>query len=217
MIGAYGCGRHCGQALRKSRAPLQPVVVNVGALGDARQGSLFRAIAVKEAEVVAHEAGHVVGAALYGRRTLHAQVGHEPHVAFDEDPFRCRWEEPLAVATLGGPVAGGMTLHNVAPPPAEVMTYHLAKARAGGTGTCDECRLAELLVVLHGDEPDARLAERWRAHWRHSVDLFDRLEVRCQVNKLARALRTEIHLDGSAIDRIIDRPMLERVPPELAP
>jgi hypothetical protein len=161
-------------------------------------------------EIAAHEAGHVIGAALFGRATVYAQVGARPHVCYERH-FCSRTEAALIVATLAGPVAGGYARHCIVCRTPEQMAYHFDKAEAGANGTCDDCHVAGLLLALYPDESRASLSRRWRAHWDVTADLFDRFEIRIQTGKLARALREHIHLDRTAIDALVDRAMLRAV------
>jgi hypothetical protein len=149
-----------------------------------------------------HEAGHATIGALYGRPAEFAVLGPTPHVLCL--PKSKRTFEAVLIGLLAGKAAEGCAQRRRAHPPgSEEMGFYLAKAREGTVGSCDSCKVAQLLLIVHTHEGDDSLAERWRAHFVHTADLFDDVFVRSALVRVARALQEKRRLDRDELQELI--------------
>lgn len=152
-------------------------------------------------EIAFHEAGHIVADAAVGRTVEYATVGDGgPHVRCDTADKLT--SSALLIALCAGEIAGGIA-SGATSFAAQAAVEALRRARAGLLGRCDECRIATLLVGAQPDSPDVGLLAIWRAHAAITVDLFDRLEFRCHVHRIAAALQDRIELHRAEIEELL--------------
>jgi hypothetical protein len=140
--------------------------------------------------VAMHEAGHCVSALAFEVAVKHIVCG--------DRAGHCSYASPLLgeaklIATLGGPVAEGLS-RGCFPSAYHAAAAYFAKAKQGRGGACDGCSVARLIVQTRW--PDAELIASWRRWWSKTVRLLDHLSARIALANVAAALRDQRYLTG---------------------
>lgn len=185
----------------KSGTPL-PAIQEIAFLSPAAaaEEALYRE------ECAAHEAGHVIGYALFGIECLHAQVGERPHVLPRRTPGDSLLETVLPI--FAGQVAGGFSRKHVVGLAADVIE---AKITAGdGSAACDFCKVGACLATSTITTLPEQV-EAWRLLWATTIDCIISPSVWPEVAKLARALSERTLLESHDIASIIDGPRLRSI------
>jgi hypothetical protein len=117
-----------------------------------REEDVIAAMDARDRHTAWHEAGHAVAAALCGTPTEYAVMGPTPHVLYG--PGGERTEEALMTTSLAGRVAAGYAERRVFPPHEEEIMSFITKTKDSMVGSCNKCKVFQLLVIAYSHETD---------------------------------------------------------------
>jgi hypothetical protein len=203
----YGCGGDC-----RGRAIGQPMDGNQVAKAIAQLTDSSSLVARAQPMLAYHEAGHVVFSVFAGFPIEYAQIGTDPRTAWAPPSER----EQTYIAQLGkvvssqnylmnlmaGDVAVGVARRCIQGPLEPEMRFFIEKARRGEFGSCDQCKVAMALIGPPDDENAAMRC--WASTFAATVALFDQLEFRIQLRRVATALLERGRLEGADIEALVD-------------
>jgi hypothetical protein len=166
--------------------------------------------------VAMHEAGHAIAGLSYGWHVRHLTISNgTPHCLYEPKGADLSLEG-FMVRSISGAIAQGIAFRFVRCPDKAEMLRHLTRARTADIGSCDSCHEAGALHVSMPQKSDADLIKIWRDFYWLTLRIFDSLEWRSSLYRVARVLAKEITLAGTDLDRLIDRDELRAAREALA-
>lgn len=172
-------------------------------------------IARREAEevqaVAYHEAGHAIVGLATGYSVAHAttETAH-PHARFQfgvDTGFAPTVAHRLMML-LAGPMAEAVARRRFRRPCREEVAEKLTLVREHGAGTCDFCQVAQLLLDLAPLADDEARQTAWLLFEDTTFALFERLDVRIPLGRVAAALERDVVLSGEQVEALVDVPAL---------
>ena len=212
-----GCAGECKVFnFERSDEPIKTMDADrISHFAEEEGASIRRAEKERSGLVAAHEAGHAVAAACFGRDVEYVQSGQNAHCSYSSSARGETSEEAMVICSLAGAMAASKSAGIIKIPDDDYLGGFFDKARRGESGQCDACHAAWIIWVASPVDDDGYLADRYRQHLQAASDLFDIPVVRSYTRRLARALEERTLLDHAEVKVLIDADALRTARLEL--